>query len=73
MYQSINGEDIFGFKEIATRLKNNFVDMAANRKQKFSFGDDLEQYLIKVPTTFSFKPISCQDVTKHIKTILLCY
>ena len=43
--------------------------MAANCKQKFTFGDDLEQYLTKVPTTFSFKPISCQDVKKHLNKI----
>ena len=66
---SKNGEDIFGFKKIATRLNNNFVDMAANRKQKFTFDDDLEQYLTKVPTTCSFKLISCQDVKKHINKI----
>ena len=55
--------------EIASCLNDHFVDLASKRTRNRIFGDNMNQYMTRVETKFSFEHVKSSDVLKCFNEI----
>ena len=64
-----SGNDIVGYKNIASSLNEFFVNVSSRRKGNVQFGNDMKKYLKRSTSSFKFKAVSSADVLDCVMSI----